>query len=84
MNKIINRQRKQFPNETLEPDWDIINEIVSLIKNSKQSIEWIRGHQDEKMPKERLPLPAQLNCEADELANAAQEAKKLEHHSSVG
>lgn len=30
------------------------------------------------MSKERLPLPAQLNCEADELANAAPEAKKLE------
>ena len=78
VNKIAKRKRKQFPNETLEPDWDVINEIVSLIKNSKQTIEWIRGHQDEKMPKARLPLPAQLNCEADELANTAQEARKLE------
>ena len=78
VNKIADRQRKQFPNETLEPDWDVINEIVSLIKNSKQTIEWIRGHQDGKMPKERLSLPAQLNCEADELANTAQEASKLE------
>lgn len=78
VNKIVNRQRKPFPNETLQPDWDIINEIVSLLKTSKQSIEWIKGHQDEKKPKESLPLPAQLNCEADELANAAQEARKLE------
>ena len=78
VNKIADRQRKKFPNETLEPDWDVISEIVSLINNWKQIIEWIRGHQDEKMPKERLPLPAQLNYEADELANTAQEARKLE------
>ena len=32
VNKIADRQRKQFPNETLEPDWDVINEIVSLIR----------------------------------------------------
>ena len=51
---------------------------MSLINNSKQTIKWIRGHQDEKILKARLPLPAQLNCEADELANTAQEARKLE------
>jgi len=63
VNKIADSQWKQFPNETLEPDWDATNEIVSLIKNSKQTIKCIRGHHDEKMPKARLPLPAQLNFE---------------------
>jgi len=41
------------------PDWDIINEIVSLIKHSKQSIEWIKDHQDSKKPNVRLSLPQQ-------------------------
>ena len=44
----------------------------------KQSIEWIKGHQDDKMPKARLSLPALMKCEADELADTAQETRIME------
>ena len=32
-------------------------------------MQWIRGHQDNKQPYEKLSLPAQLNCDADSLAD---------------
>ena len=33
VNKITKRKRKEFPNETLEADWDVITEIVLLVKS---------------------------------------------------
>ena len=78
VNIITKRKRKEFPNEPLEADWDVINEIVMLIKRYDQSIVWIKGHQDEKKKREELSLKAQLNCEADELAEEAQLARKME------
>ena len=70
---LLQRERPQFPNDTLKTDWDIINEIVSLMKSSKQRITWIKGHQDEGKRVDELSLPAQLNCEADALANEIQQ-----------
>ena len=55
-NKITKRKRKEFPNETLEADWDVINTIVLLVKRYDQSIVWIKGHQDEKNKREDLSL----------------------------
>jgi len=49
-----------------------------LVKRYDQSIAWVNGHQDEKKKREDLPLKAQLNCEADELAEEAQLARRLE------
>jgi len=66
---LMDQQRPQFPNDTLKPDWDIINEIVLLLKATPQKVSWIRGHQDNDKDLEEIPLPAQLNCEADELAS---------------
>ena len=71
VNKIITRARPDFPNDTLEADWDIIHEIVLLLRAHDQSVSWIASHQDEDTPKEDLPLAAQLNCEADTLADEA-------------
>ena len=31
VNKIVTRARPDFPNDTLEADWDIIHEIVILL-----------------------------------------------------
>ena len=71
------RQRPQFPNDTLEPDWDVLDYIVGLKKrHSEITINWIKSHQDKDTPKERLPLMAQLNCEADELAADAHQLPK--------
>ena len=69
VNKITKRKRREFPNEILEADWDVINEIF---------IVWIKGHQDERKKREELSLKAQLNCEADELAEGAQLARTME------
>ena len=71
INTLIVQARPVFPNETLQSDWDIVYEIVRLLKISLQKVSWIKGHQDEDIPKDQLSLPAQLNCEADELAELA-------------
>ena len=67
------QERPTFPNETLLADWDIRQEIELLMDVNHQTISWVKGHQDEKTPYEKLPLDAQLNCNADELANKAQD-----------
>jgi len=77
-NKRTKLKHKEFPNETLEADWDVINEIVMLVKRYDQSIVLIKGHQDEKKKREELSLKAQLNCEADELAEEVQLTREME------
>ena len=78
--KIQNQARPMFPNDTLASDWDIVNEIIILCKNLEPSIAWIKGHQDDERPVEKLPLPAQLNCEADALADKAHEFPQNSSH----
>jgi ribonuclease HI len=59
-----------YPNQTLSADWDIIQAIVSTLKQFPRipPLEWIKGHQDRNRSVQSLSLPAQLNVEADELA----------------
>ena len=71
VNHILKRIRDAFPNDTLISDWDILNEILALLATIPSSYRWIKGHQDDHKPKAQLPLPAQLNIEADELADEA-------------
>ena len=61
-----------FPNTTLEPDWDIRNEIKETLKliGRPNLFIHVKGHQDEGQSVESLDLPAQLNVEADHEANA--------------
>ena len=62
-----------FPNTTMEPEWDIIAQILAALQslgNSAPIIEHIKGHQDVDTPYEQLNLPAQLNCDADTHASA--------------
>jgi hypothetical protein len=61
-----------FPNTTLEPDWDIRNEIKETLKliGRPHSFTHVKGHQDTGQCVESLDLPAQLNVEADREANA--------------
>lgn len=65
------------PNPTLEPEWDVLHEIQWT--HSKQmhggTIVHTEGHQDNKAKYETLPLLAQLNIDADELAG-----KYQDHH----
>lgn len=66
--------KETYPNTTLESDWDILAEIetttTSLAEdNCKVHVHWIKGHQDEKEEYDKLSLPAQLNVDADKLAD---------------
>jgi hypothetical protein len=56
-----------FPNCTLDADWDIVNMIVRTLHQSSCNIvlPHVKGHQDDKLAYEDLPLDAQLNCDAD-------------------
>ena len=64
---------KIFPNATMASDWDVVAEITSTLKQLPEiltpEMQHIKGHQDRQKPYEELPLSAQLNCDADALAN---------------
>lgn len=61
-----------IPNRQLLPECDVINEIIHTVKHlpTKIKFKWVRGHQDRTTPQANLPLPAQLNCEADSQAES--------------
>jgi hypothetical protein len=56
-----------FPNCTLDADWDLVNMIVRTLHQSSCHIvlPHVKGHQDDKIDYDDLPLDAQLNCDAD-------------------
>ncbi|KAG9297037.1 hypothetical protein G9A89_000426, partial [Geosiphon pyriformis] len=56
-----------FPNGRLLPEQDVINVIVATIQPLLAPItfSWVKGHQDSTQAYDRLPFPAQLNCDAD-------------------
>ena len=58
------------PNSTLEAEWDLLAEIWTTLQELDDwSITWVKGHQDDKKPYANLDLKAQLNIDADALAN---------------
>jgi hypothetical protein len=59
-----------FANSTLEPEWDVINEITVTLQSMEHppTITYEAGHQDDHKPYHQLSLRAQLNCDADKLA----------------
>jgi hypothetical protein len=70
-----------YPNATLQPDWDLLEEIhATYSKTNIQSLtyRWVRGHQDEQIragntststaPPTKLTPEAKLNIQADALA----------------
>jgi len=60
-----------YTNSTLASDWDVLREIVWNCQSQQlpPTISHIKGHQDKKKPYEDLPLLAQLNIDADALAD---------------
>ena len=59
--------------DVLCPDWDILIEIQHALEQLPGlCLKYIKGHQDDKLPYERLPLLARLNVEADALASQFQ------------
>jgi hypothetical protein len=56
------------------PHWDILFEIQHALKQLPGlTLKYIKAHQDEKIPNAQLPLYAQLNVDADSLANEFQD-----------
>ena len=63
-----------YPNATMASDWNVIAEIREAMNELKATakqpyIHHTYDHQDEEGPYKELSLKAQLNCDADELAN---------------
>jgi hypothetical protein len=54
----------------------MLSVILTFVQQlpSVPKVKWVKGHQDDDKPVRQLPLPAQLNCEADTLAMEALEA----------
>jgi len=67
------------PNLVLLPEQDVIKEIVAIIPTLpwKVELKWVKGHQDSSAPIHRLPLEAQLNCQADRQASQYEVRSKL-------
>jgi hypothetical protein len=65
--KVAIQYTTSFPNDTLQPDWDLTNAIVTTLQATQliPTFEHIKGHQDKHVDVSLLPLAAQLNCEAD-------------------
>jgi len=67
--------KEPYPNETLRSEFDVTEQIyvTQTRHNINATFKWVKGHQDKKIRKNDLPLEAQLNIEADELAGTFQQ-----------
>jgi hypothetical protein len=67
--------KEPFPNETLQSEYDVTEQIyrTQATHNIKATFYWVKGHQDKNKTYEELPLEAQLNIDADELAGEFQD-----------
>jgi hypothetical protein len=67
--------KEPFPNETLELEYDVTEQIyrAQAAYNIKATFYWVKGHQDNNKAFDELPLEAQLNIDADELAGKFQD-----------
>eukprot|EP00980_Cylindrotheca_fusiformis_P016559 scaffold4965_cov87-Cylindrotheca_fusiformis.AAC.1 len=73
-----------FPNLTLASDYDVIHETVMSLRQARvqASFSHVKGHQDtSKTHFASLPLTAQLNIEADELAGSYRQRHENAVHS---
>ena len=61
-----------FPNATMDPDWDVLQQIITSRRlfPSLPVLWFIKGHQDVDSPYVTLPLPGQLNIDTDHLAGS--------------
>ena len=78
---------KIYPNVTMESEWDALAEIKATLEAlgtaSQPTFAHIKGHQDSIHPIAELPLQAQLNCKADELADRQFQQYPETDHSTV-
>ena len=77
INRSLNHPRDLasiYPNERLASEWDVIIEIWYTLQDlqtvASPSMSHIKGHQDRQCPYDKLTLSAQLNVDADSLADS--------------
>ena len=72
---------------SLSPEWDLLANLEPLMSYNQpwlnDNVSWIASHQDKKKPYLTLTLEAQLNCDADQLANQAHNITPLHNYSIV-
>jgi hypothetical protein len=74
VNRKIVRTGSEFPSETLQPSWDLIQAICATIKlHPDVSLHHVKRHQDNLRDVRELPFPSQLNVQADLLATTVHE-----------
>jgi hypothetical protein len=69
-----------YPNSTLRPDWDLLEEIITVYRQTevqKVTFEWVKGHQDEQTSDYDLSPNAIFNIHSDALATATTQATGL-------
>lgn len=74
------------PNSTLDSDWDLLVHIwdTKAALNITDCVEWVKSHQDDGKPYDELPLKAQLNVDADALADSyILEYPDLDYHTVI-
>ena len=73
-----------FPSKTLAPEWDVLQAIVTKMQaySVRPILQWVEGHQDDKVAYNRRSLPAQLNVDADKMAGEY-EYKPYQHPTEV-
>ena len=61
-----------FPNATMDPDWDILQQIITSrhLFPLLPILCFLKGHQDADCPYVTLSLPAQLNVDTNHLARS--------------
>jgi hypothetical protein len=64
--------RRPFASTTLATDFDLLEAIHSVSHEWQLTFEHVKGHKDEYVTFNKLPLDAQLNVEADEWATRSQ------------
>jgi hypothetical protein len=67
----------------LHSEYDVVNQVFRLLQEytATPEINHVKGHQNNKIPYVSLPLPAQLNDDADSLATKElHDRPKLIHH----
>ena len=69
-----------YPNTTLAPDWDIIEQIYTTtaqLQHCSASHKWVKGHQNAMSTD--LPTEAKYNIEADALAGRVRVPPQWDH-----
>jgi len=78
-----------YTNYTLKADWDMVEEIVHTYRQvvtdvSQLEFQWVQGHQDQpNVDISSLPIEAQFNIQADELASTTVNTPVVTRHSYI-